>query len=367
MAFSPMKVVHLTPAFASAHPYNHQLMDALRHCGVYLKTVKSFNFLAEVLRFKPQIVHVHWLHSFTQSDSDELSLSAVLLNTAKFLAQLWVLRAGGIKIVWTVHELHIPETHHLRLDENTGRVVGKLASAVIAHCNNARATIQHALWKKDAHKVCAIPHGHFIDATENYVSRQSARLQLGIPDSSLVILFFGLLRPYKGVLDLLKAHESLADSNVTLLIVGSYVGHHKQCADYFEEVRKAAAGKSNVRLIAEFIPDNEIQLYMNASDIAAFPYRDIMTSGALIMAMGFGKACIAPKLGCLHETLDDEGAFFYRMDDAEGLIDCLRQAAGQRNRLRAMGEHNLIRARELDWNSVAERTLRVYESVISQD
>jgi beta-1,4-mannosyltransferase len=367
MAFSPMKVVHLTPAFASAHPYNQQLMDALRHCGVYLKTVQSFNFVAEVLRFKPRIVHVHWLHSFTQSDSDELSSSAVLLNTAKFLAQLWVLRASGIKIVWTVHELHIPETHHLRLDETTARVAGKLASAVIAHCNDARATIQDALRKEDAHKVCTIPHGHFIDVTENYVSRQSARLKLEIPDSSLVILFFGLIRPYKGVLDLLKAHKSLADPDVTLLIVGSYVGHHRQCVEYFDAVREAAADKSNVRLIAEFIPDNEIQLYMKASDIAAFPYRDIMTSGALIMAMGFGKACIAPKLGCLNETLDDAGAFFYAMDDADGLINCLRQATEQRNRLPAMGEHNLTRAQELDWNSIAERTVRVYESVISRD
>ncbi len=49
---------------------------------------------------------------------------------------------------------------------------------------------------------------------------------------------------------------------------------------------------------------------MNASDIVAFPYLEGMTSGALIMAMGFGKPCIASRIGCIDQTTDSQGAFF---------------------------------------------------------
>jgi len=59
---------------------------------------------------------------------------------------------------------------------------------------------------------------------------------------------------------------------------------------------------------------------MNACDVVVFPYQEILTSGAVILAMSFGRACVAPRLGCIQDVLDDKGAFIYEPSNKAGLF-----------------------------------------------
>ncbi|WP_242482112.1 glycosyltransferase, partial [Trichormus variabilis] len=60
----------------------------------------------------------------------------------------------------------------------------------------------------------------------------------------------------------------------------------------------------NIKFIPGFVPSEKLQIYLNACDVVVFPYRDILTSGAVMLAMSFGRACIAPRKGCIAEVLD---------------------------------------------------------------
>ena len=92
-----------------------------------------------------------------------------------------------------------------------------------------------------------------------------------------------------------------------------------------------------------------------------FPYKDILTSGAVLLAMSFGKACIAPRLGCIQDTLDDEGSFLYEAGDPKGLIDSLKQAVEVKADLTKKGEHNLKLAKQFHWKHIGELTAVVYK------
>ena len=101
---------------------------------------------------------------------------------------------------------------------------------------------------------------------------------------------------------------------------------------------------------------------MNAADVVVFPYRDVLTSGALLLAMSFGKACIAPRIGCMGDVLETSGGFLYDLSDENGLPDALARALQENNRLAAMGQRNLCQAEKWNWDHRAEW---VYNQIVN--
>jgi glycosyltransferase involved in cell wall biosynthesis len=170
-----------------------------------------------------------------------------------------------------------------------------------------------------------------------------------------MVLFLGRVRPYKGVLELIDAFRHLENSEVRLVIAGQ--PHVEDAADTI--VRKIG-DDSAIRFVPGFVPEEMIQVYMNACDVVALPYRDVLTSGAAVLAMSFGRACVAPRLGCLKDILSDDGAFLYDADEPDGLAGALRAAVVNRAGLPTMGAHNLQVARSWDWEGVARQTVDVY-------
>jgi beta-1,4-mannosyltransferase len=86
------------------------------------------------------------------------------------------------------------------------------------------------------------------------------------------------------------------------------------------------SGDDRLRSIIRFIHDDEIQICINADDVVALPYRDILISGSALLFMSFGRPLIIPRLRCVTELLDDRGAFLYDSRDpgaldADGLAE----------------------------------------------
>lgn len=82
--------------------------------------------------------------------------------------------------------------------------------------------------------------------------------------------------------------------------------------------------------------------------------------------MSFGRACIAPSLGCIPDVLDDRGAFLYDPSLPDGLRKALEKAILNRARLKKMGEHNRKRAEEWGWDRIARETTIIYAEAIGQ-
>jgi beta-1,4-mannosyltransferase len=353
------RIIHI-PAYRD--PYQRSLLLNLKRFNLDIKYGRSYEpfsainlslFYNYIKYFRVNLIHLHWQHTFLIGDSR----FRTILKSFLFVFQMLVLKLLGVRFVWTIHNLKNHDNKHKDLELFFSSIIARFADAIIAHCNAAKGDIQRVFGVKKKDKIAVIPHGAFLNYFENNVSQKEARNRLNISSKDLTFLFLGLVRPYKGVLELIKSFQKLHDSNAKLIIAGKVPNEQLS-----ELIHKNAARNSNIQLVIGYIPDDEMQIYMNGADILVLPYRDILTSGGVISGMSFGKAIIAPYMGCIPEVLDSSGGFLYHANDKDGLLNAMKRATTvSRSRIQEMGNYNLNVAKQLDWHDVARSTYRVYE------
>jgi glycosyltransferase involved in cell wall biosynthesis len=128
-------------------------------------------------------------------------------------------------------------------------------------------------------------------------SRAEARATLEIAMDTNVALFFGHVRPFKGLDIALRAWRELKN-DVLLLVAGEAWWKGER------EYRELARGLDNVRLEFRFIPDAEIATYFAATDVVLAPYRIEAQSGVALTAFHFARPVIATRVGGLPEIID---------------------------------------------------------------
>lgn len=334
------------------NPYQQLLADHLTDLGAEVGSISRWSQLFHTSQ-QPDILHLHWLHPVFLTDSRIQSLK----NLMKFTLGLLLLRLRGIKVVWTAHNLKDHDNRNPFIDCLCTALVVHLANGIIAHGETAKRDIVKRFKLGSPSKISVVPHGSYIGCYENSISPMAARQCLGLPDSSLVFVFLGAIRPYKGVLELVSAFKQLHCTNARLVIAGK-----PDSEAMHEEILAQVGDRPDITFRPGFVPDDQIQVYMNACDVAVFPYRDILTSGSVLLAMSFGRACIAPRQGCIHETLDSSGAFLYDPQLETGLYQALQQAIQRRADLGRMGDRNLNQAEAWHWSRIAAMTMQVYQS-----
>jgi len=350
-----MKVLFL-PYWGKSNPYQKLLSIALTKYGVKIiegKDYKIFCILRNLKDFwKPSIIHLHWQHPFLISRNRQKTF----IKSAFFILELILIRVLGIKIVWTVHNLKSHENRYQRLELFFTCLLAKLSYSIIAHCEIAKCKIKKEFNISNDKKVDVIPHGNYLNYYMNKISRTEARTKLSISPQEKVFLYLGQIRPYKGLSKFIKLFRQLNIESARLIIAG------KPCNEQIATlIRNEVTENENIKLVLRFIEDNEIQIFMNAADVVVLPYEGILTSGGIILAMSFGKAIIAPRLGCIPDTLDDFGSFLYNIEEDDGLMKAVRRSLENKINLEKMGSHNLKLAKSLDWDSIAKKTYEIYK------
>ncbi|HUP47307.1 MAG TPA: glycosyltransferase [Thermoanaerobaculia bacterium] len=128
--------------------------------------------------------------------------------------------------------------------------------------------------------------------------RDAAKESLGLGGRN-VALFFGHIRPFKGLDIALRAWRDVK-SDAVLLVAG------EAWWDSEQEYRRLAEGLPNVRLEFRFIPDAEIANYFAAADVVLAPYRLEAQSGVILTAFHFGRPVIATRVGGIPQLVADE-------------------------------------------------------------
>jgi len=356
-----MKVLFL-PDGSRGNPYQLELAEALRRRGVNVTLsngIGSLPILGAIwIHGKPDILHLHWTHGFVVGST----CVKTFLKALRFLTELVLARLIGVRVVWTVHNLLQHERKHSGLELFFNRILVWLYDQLIVHCDAAIEELMRSyrLPGRFRHKIKVIPHGNYVSSYPNQVSREEARGRFGLAMDELVFLYLGQIRPYKGVPELIDAFLKVDHPDARLLIAGRPATEEVKA-----QIREWSERDDRIQAFLEFIPDTDIQLYMNAADVVVLPYRDILTSGAALLAMSFGKPIIAPRLGCLAEVIDEgAGGFLYDPDDGGGLLQAMQQAVSAD--LSVMGQYNFQRAQEFDWSKIAEMTLEVYRRCVKR-
>lgn len=352
-----MKVLFL-PDYSESNPYQWELAQALRRRGLQIMVsdgIGRFPVLGAIRTYgRPNVIHLHWTHLFLLTNR-RMSLTKMF----RFAAELFLAKLLGIKIVWTVHQLVNHETRDTRLEHFFNQILIRLCDRLIVHCLFAGETIirTYDLPERYNAKIKVIAHGHYINSYENRISREEARRKLALAEDETVFLYFGLVRPYKGVSLLVDAFRKLDSTQVRLLIVGRPISEQIKT-----EIIDLCGVDNRIHFYLSFVPGTDIQLYMNAADLVVLPYKDIVTTGSALLAMSFGKAVVIPRIGCVKEVLDGAGAFLYDPSDEKGLLRCLRKAL--KADLATMGKHNHDQAKRLEWNGIGEKTHETYYELL---
>jgi len=337
--------------FDRNNPYQRDLAGQLGELGIKVgeRTGIRGAITESLLKSNKAIIHLHWLPRFSPGWRGWVRASI-------YVSQLQLLRLLGRQIVWTIHNLY----HHEAVSRFTDRwvqsQVTRIASQMVVHSPSARESVVREFAATNPLKISVIPHGNYLQAYENRASRSEARAALDLPRTALVFLSLGWLRPYKGLEGLIRVFRESPGDHKRLVIAGKAVD-----PAFAERLRREAGADQRIILKPERVPDEEIQIFMNAADAVVLPYREILTSGAVVLAMSFGRACVAPKIGCIPDLLDNEGAILYDPDHERGLADALEAVETKRQSLPQMGEHNLAIARTWGWDRVAVDTARLYQ------
>ncbi len=347
-----MKVIFI-PDYRKANPYQKALADSLSKKGTEVSfgvTSYLFSVLKSIKNdWKPDILHLHWIHPFLLASSK----GKTIVKSICFIAELVILRIFGIKIIWTVHNIVNHEKKFSSLELFFTKFASRLFNIIITHSQFAKKEAKKAYNITNNSKIQVIPHGNYINNYKNTIGRIEARNKLKIAKKELLLMYFGVIRPYKGVFELIEAFKRLNILRKKLLIVGKPYNN-----EIAKNILERCNKNENIQIIFEFIPDDEIQIYMNGADVIVLPYRNILTSGAIILAISFGKPMIAPAIGCIPEALDNEGSFLYDPLNKEGLLKAMKQALNAD--LEKMGKHNFGLAKQLQWNKIAKRTYEAY-------
>jgi len=308
------------------------------------------NMCALLVRFafsKPDILHIQWIPM-----------------VRKLPFEVWFLilvKKLGIKLVYTVHNV---------LPHDTGkrfvlafRRVYKEMDALICHTDEAKGRLIRE-FSVDPERIWVIPHGPLLhDARRDSVKASKAALSL--PENETLVLWQGIIRPYKGLDFLLEGWRRIDARrlNARLLIAGT--GEPKLLQAIKDQVAQLGLQES-VRLDFRFIPDKELPTYYQASDILVYPYSTITTSGALMTALAYQKAIVATNLPAFQEVLrDEETALLVDYCDVDALARCIRRLIRdpkERERLAlgvaTSGDFN-------SWSRIAGRTRQCYASVLN--
>jgi beta-1,4-mannosyltransferase len=179
------------------------------------------------------------------------------------------------------------------------------------------------------------------------------RERLGLAPDDVAVLFFGNMRPYKGVNDLLAAWPLLEGTRARLIAAG-------ECSD--EQLQEGLRGTA-ATFINRRIADQEVAALFQASDVVCAPFRAVTTSGSVLLALSFGRPVVVPRTGAMLD-LPSEVGFFYDSGAPDGLVSALLAAVSSKD-LASVQDAARAYAAAISWEAVARATAAVYRSAIA--
>jgi glycosyltransferase involved in cell wall biosynthesis len=364
--------VHLVDPSAYTPPYDHALSAALAAAGadVELYTSRFAYDLVPAAAGYQRIEHFYRASRLAPGSSPTAQRARRALKLAEHVPDMLryrklAQRADIVHFQWLAmqqldgrllpHDVPLVLTAHDVLPREAGagrreaqRRLYERFDAIVAHTEHSRDRLTRELGV-DTARVHVIPHGAFAHLAE---------LPAGPPSfqtDKRVVLFFGLLRPYKGLDVLLDAWRGIDDAE--LWIVGM---------PRMDVAELRARAPASVRFVTRFVADAELPAYFRRADLVVLPYREIEQSGVLFTALAFGKPLLVSDVGGFSELAERGAARAVPPGDADALSEALAALLDDPVALEQLRSGSLAAAAgEYGWDAIARRTLALYEQLLS--
>ncbi len=297
-----------------------------------------------------QVLHLHYCQLFYATRDGRAKFPRVI----KFALNLIYARILGYRLVFTVHQM-VP-TYWLEpkwVDRIGHFIVIRLSERVIVHCLEAKRLLTQTYGRRKA--IYVVDHPNYVNAYQNNVSQEQARRILNLSEEGLFIFtFLGSIRPNKGIDNLIRAFRNLKDKRYRLVIAGAL----NKPASYGQYLQALGGADRRISFHFKYIPNDEIQNYLNAADVVVLPFNKILTSGSAILAMSFGKPVIAPRIGCLPELIGPDAGWLFEQGDVESLMTVMKKAVS--TDLKQAGENAYKKVMPFSIESICRQMQNAY-------
>lgn len=279
--------------------------------------------LAFIRSRRPQVIVLEWWTCAT-------------LHT--YVAIAMVSRLLGGRLVIEIHELQDPGEARFRLARRYGEaglgVLLRLCHGCVVHSQADLAALRASYIPGDKPAAVA-PHGPYdqylsLDPGSGLASPSAVAVQRAPRPAAINILFFGLIRPYKGLDDLLRVFNGLPENearHLWLTVVGETWDGCTEPARLIEE----SPYRDRITFVNEYVADDVVAAAFAHADMVVLPYRRSASSGTLHLAMSFGLPVVLTSVGGLPEAARGyQGAIFVPPGDLTALAAAILRATRMR-------------------------------------
>ena len=269
--------------------------------------------------------------------------------------------ARRLPTVLTVHDV---KPHYERFVSRASFIKRSLQipHRLIVHYENGKGQLVNH-WGACNEHIDVIPHG--IMPLQNPPALTDARKKLNLPLDRQIILFFGGIRPNKGLDVLLRALEIVKSRNCRILLVvaGGLLGRFN--FEPYSDIIKKADLSEHVQTFIRFIPEEEVDYFFAASEVVVLPYLKFEAqSGVLLRAYAHQKPVVVSDIGAMGELVSsDKVGLAVKPGAVEPLAEAIISTLGNLDKFQSRYSPEL--ENKYSWERIAELTMRSYETAIS--
>ena len=304
-------------------------------------------YFIQILKRKYHIVHYHGIY-------------VPILSAFAF----FIFKLSGVPLIFTPHNVKPRKEFGGWFAQY--KYLFKKADIIYFHSNKTKNDAIE-LYKLSSEKVHVISMGNydFLTELDSVKSKSEARKLLRIIEDSKVILFFGYIRPDKGLEYLINAMSEVAKvfPDTILLVAGKDMGYTEK---YINLVNRLNIEK-NVIFDLRYIPVNEVGRYFLSADIVVVPYTFLEQSAIVQTAYSFSRPVIATEIAGLPEVVKNgETGFLVKPKDSESLAEAINKMFSNEGLIEKMSksakEFSMIYS---SWETIAENVIADYKNLIT--
>jgi glycosyltransferase involved in cell wall biosynthesis len=269
--------------------------------------------------------------------------------------------ARQLPVVLTVHDV---KPHYERFVSRASFIKRSLQipRRLIVHYEDGKRQLADH-WGICSEHIDVILHG--IMSVQNPPDQMDARKKLNLPQDRQIILFFGGIRPNKGLDVLLKALKIVKarKQRVLLVIAGGLLGRFN-FDSYTDMIRKTGLSE-HVHTFIDFIPEEDVDYFFAASDLVVLPYLKFEAqSGVLLRAYAHKKPVVVSNVGAMGELVSSDNiGLAVEPGAVEPLAKAVINALDDLDKFQSHYSPDL--ERKYGWEHIAELTMRSYEAAIN--
>lgn len=191
------------------------------------------------------------------------------------------------------------------------------------------------------------------------LNKMDARKALELPTDKQLVLFFGLIRNYKGLDMLLDAMNELkSNPNINLVIAGEFYEDKQPYLDLIEKYQI----QNQVILHGKFIANEDVKLYFSAADLVALPYRSATQSGVTQVSFHFEVPTLVTNVGGLGEIIPDKVAGYVVESNGKAIADGIKDYF-ENNRMPSFTEGMKKEKQKYDWKIFVDEVFDLFKNI----